>query len=107
MMQMAFFMGLHSLYLLGIDFDFVVPPRWVGATGKFKIYVSQGERNHFHPEYRKPGEKWHQPNLAYQEKAFLAARRFAASKNRKIYNATRGGRLEIFPRVDVENLLSK
>lgn len=105
MIQMAFYMGIREIYLIGVDFHFVVPETCDGATGgKFKVYVCAGERNHFHPDYRKPGERWHQPNLEYQEKAFLAARRFAESHGAVIANATRGGALEVFPRVNFDDL---
>jgi hypothetical protein len=105
MMQMAVYTGIQEIYLLGIDFHFIVPSRCADTTGKFKVYISEGERNHFHQNYRKPGELWHQANLEYQEKAFLAAKQFAEENKIKIYNATRGGRLEIFPRVNLEEAI--
>ena len=70
-----------------------------------KVYICEGEQNHFHPDYRKPGEQWHQPNLDYQKKAFLSAKRFAEKEGVKIFNATRGGKLEIFPRIDLDTAL--
>jgi hypothetical protein len=102
MMQMAFYTGVREVFLMGVDFSFVIPARCDTPTGKFKVYICEGECNHFHPEYRKPGERWHQPNLAYQEKSYLAARSYAEAKGVRILNATRGGRLEIFPRVDLD-----
>ena len=105
MIQMAFYMGIREIYLLGVDFSFVVPEACDTPTGgKFKVYISSGEHNHFHPDYRKPGERWHQPNLDYQEKAFLAARDFAAAHGATICNATRGGALTVFPRVSFDDL---
>lgn len=105
MMQMAVYMGINEIYLLGIDFNFVIPEKCDNPTGKFKVYICQGERNHFHPDYRKPGERWHQPNLAYQENSFWAARDYAQHSGIKIINATRGGKLEIFPRMDLDLIL--
>lgn len=104
MMQMACHMGIREIYLLGMDFSFVTPSREDPNSGKFKVYICEGEQNHFHPDYRRPGERWHQPNLEYQEKSFLAARKFAESHGITIRNATRGGKLEIFPRVHLEDL---
>jgi hypothetical protein len=105
MLQMAFYMGINEIYLMGVDFSFVIPKQWDDTEGKFKVYICEGETNHFHPDYRKPGERWHQPNLAYQEKSFLAAKIFAGDRNVKIFNATRGGRLEVFPRADFDAVL--
>lgn len=107
MMQMAFYTGVREVILLGIDYSFVIPEKCDAPTGKFKVYICEGERNHFHPDYRKPGERWHQPNLAYQEKSFLAARYYAEEKERRIFNATRGGKLEIFPRRDLNIFLEE
>ena len=64
-----------------------------------------GERNHFHSDYRKPGEHWRQPNLEYQEKSFLSARNYFETHGGRIFNATRGGCLECFPRIDLDTLL--
>jgi hypothetical protein len=36
--------------------------------------------------------------------AYICARNFAEKNNIKIYNATRGGRLEVFERVDFDSL---
>jgi hypothetical protein len=106
MLQLAAFMGIREIYLIGIDFSFTIPAHREGSTGKFNIYVSEGERNHFHPDYRKPGEHWHQPNLEYQEKSFLSARNYFETHGGHIFNATRGGRLECVPRIDLDTLLS-
>jgi hypothetical protein len=105
MMQMAFFMGIREIFLLGVDLCFTVPEKCASSTGKFKVYICEGEVNHFHPDYRKPGELWHEPNLAYAEKSFLAAARFIENTDQKIYNATCGGNLSIFPRVQLETVL--
>jgi len=97
--QICFFMGIRKIYLLGVDFNFSQPSRKNG-----RILVSDNECNHFDPNYRKPGEKWVEPKLNYQEKAFQAANAAVLKKGGQILNATFGGKLEIFPRVDFNNL---
>ena len=104
MMQMACYMGIKEIYLLGVDFRFTVPESCAESSGKFKVYISEGEQNHFHPDYRKPGEHWHQPNLDYQNVSFLAAHKYAQENGVSICNATRGGNLEVFPRVQLQDL---
>jgi len=98
-MQLAAAMGFEKIYLIGVDYSYKVPSRKDG-----KILTSEGEVNHFHKDYRKPGEKWYQPNLHYHEKSFTKAYEFAQKNGFEILNATRGGKLEIFPRVDFNNL---
>jgi hypothetical protein len=39
------------------------------------------------------------------EKAYIVARDFAARKGMNIFNATVGGRLEVFPRVRLEDII--
>jgi hypothetical protein len=102
--QMACYMGIREIYLIGIDFNFSVPSQ---TTSKNKaVLISHGEKNHFHPDYRPPGEKWYQPNLHHQRQAFLSADNAVKAMGGHIFNATRGGKLDIFKRVDFDTLLS-
>lgn len=100
--QLACFMGIKEIYLIGVDFSFSIPPKRDDKNKK--IYVSNGEVNHFHPDYRKPGEKWYEPNLHHQKQSYLAAREAIQRLGGQIFNATHGGKLEIFPRVDFDTL---
>lgn len=100
MLQLANYMGFSKVYLIGVDFDFTIPK----APPKGIELTSEGEQNHFHKDYRKPGEKWNVPSLDVQLKSFSRAREFSASQGWKIFNATRGGKLEVFERVDFDSL---
>lgn len=51
-------MGFTTICSLGLD-HFYIEGKSAGA-GKL---VSEGERNHFHADYRPKGEIWHSPNL--------------------------------------------
>lgn len=107
LIQLACFMGIREIYLLGVDFDYKIPQRYFKKPGDhYKIYISRGEQNHFHPDYIKPGETLYDPNLERHEKAYLAARDAIEKLGGKIYNATRGGKLEIFPRMNFNSLIS-
>ena len=100
MIQLACFMGFREIYLLGVDFNFSVKDETKG-----KVLVSEGEINHFHPDYRKDGEKWHKPRLHDQKKAFLAARESMKKLDCTIYDATRGGKLTVFQKVHLDDIL--
>ena len=52
MIQLALYMGIKEIYLLGIDFKFEVPKSAVHAD---QLILSVGEQNHFHKDYRKKG----------------------------------------------------
>jgi len=97
--QLACFMGIREIYLLGVDFNFIEPPNKVGRT-----LISDGESNHFHPDYRAPGEKWVEPKLNQQKKAFEKAATTVEMLGGRILNATREGKLEVFTRVNFNEL---
>lgn len=100
-LQFALLMGCDPIVLVGVDFSFSEP---VGADGK--VLTGAGEVNHFHPGYRAPGEKWFKPDQTFALKSFESAGKLAARKGIRIFNATRGGLLETFPRVGLDALLN-
>jgi len=101
-LQSAVFMGFKKIYMIGMDFSFTHNKK---AVGKDVFVTSKGEKDHFHKDYRKPGEVYHAPRLYLQEKSFAAAKIAAEKLGVNIYNATRGGKLEVFERVDLEKIL--
>ena len=60
---------------------------------------SAGEVNHFHPDYRKPGEAWAVPNMEGQRYSFQSARDRFQAAGRKVINASRVTKLDVFPPV--------
>ena len=104
-LQFAHFFGIREIYLLGVDFSYSFSERKKPKEiGKTQMYESSGESNHFHPDYKKQGEAWYDPNLDYQLLAFKKAKEVFEKSRGRIYNATRGGKLEIFERVDFDSL---
>lgn len=103
-MQVAFYMGIREMYLIGVDFSFHEPER----TGEFceqgEVVISKEGSDHFHPEYRKPGETWTIPRLDMQRNAFLCAREKLKENGGAIYNASRRTELDVFPRIDLDKL---
>lgn len=95
--QMAFYMGCATIYMIGLDFRFTVP-----SDESAKVFVSEGEQNHFLPGYRPQGERWNRPRTEVTQLAFAAAQSFAANTGRRIFNASRGGVIEVFPRIDFD-----
>ena len=103
--QLAFFMGIREIYLIGVDFSFEVPKSTGRTCRSGEILEHQGETNHFHPEYRKPGETWTTPLLDLQYIAFTAANRTFEKYGGCIYNASRKTALDIFPHVDFDDVI--
>jgi len=71
MLQIAFYMGIREIYLLGIDFNFRISPSTGEKTSAGEILLkNDGEVNHFHPDYRKQGELWTMPRLMNHDRDF-------------------------------------
>lgn len=100
MLQMAVHMGFSEIYILGLDHSYVEP-----STKEGGALISEGEVNHFHPEYRKPGERWHYPVLDRLEHSYQFAKDYCEALGVQVYNASRVSKLEIFPRVDLDDVL--
>lgn len=106
LIQLAYYMGIREIYLLGVDFSFSVPESTGRMCASGEILEYQGEVNHFHPEYRKPGEQWTVPRLDKQYKAFRAAKKVVESHGGHIFNASRKTALDVFPIVDFDALVN-
>ena len=100
MLQMAVHMGFKEIYILGLDHSYVEP-----KTKQDGALISDGEVNHFHPEYRKPGEKWHYPVLDRLEQSYQFAKDYCDSIDVKVWNASRFSKLDIFPRANLDEVL--
>ena len=107
-LQLAYYMGIRQIYLIGVDFSFNVPASIQTQTttelGE-QVLQSANEVNHFHPEYRKPGEAWTMPNLEYQRLAFARARHTLEDEGGAVYNASRRTELDVLERVDFDEVL--
>lgn len=102
LIQMAVHMGFKEIYLLGIDHSYVE-----SKVKDKNALVSAGEVNHFHPDYRKPGERWHLPVLDRLEHSYNFAAEYCESIGVKVYNASRKTELKAFPLVSLDDVLSR
>ena len=98
-MQLAVYMGFSEIYLIGMDFDYKLPEK------HGSVIVSSGDdENHFHKDYFGKGKTWQDPQLdmvARSYRQFALSAEFAGAQ---VFNATAGGKLELFPRVDFNSL---
>ncbi|MGD8603332.1 MAG: hypothetical protein PVF49_02035, partial [Anaerolineales bacterium] len=98
-LQLAYFMGFSQVYLIGVDHRFVTqgePHRLVKAEGP--------DRNHFAPDYFGKGSEWNLPDLETSEVAYILARHYFSQGGRTVFDATKNGALDIFPKVDYDSL---
>lgn len=99
-LQLAVHLGMNPIYLIGCD-HYYEGESGTGAEGS--VY-SKGEQNHFISGYRKVGEKAGAAPIPKMTNAYVHAREYGKANGIQIFNATRGGHLEVFPRVDFDSL---
>ena len=98
-LQLAFHMGFEQVILIGVDHDYVTK----GEANK--TVMSDGDDpNHFHPNYFGKGFKWQLPDLVSSEHAYHMAKRAYETAGRQVLDATVGGKLTVFPKVDYTSL---
>lgn len=101
-LQLAYFMGFSEFYLIGMDFNYVKPDSII-ENGKTWI-STEDDPNHFDPSYFGAGKKWHDPQLDGVRLNYEYVQKVFELSGRTIKNATIGGKLEIFERVDYYSL---
>jgi len=97
--QMAMHMGCSEIVLIGVDHSYQLP-----SVKQGNQYLYEGEQNHFHPDYRKLGEKWHQPNLEVLEHSYAQARDHCAARGVTVLNASRQTQLTVFERAKFDQV---
>jgi len=99
-LQLAAHLGLNPIYIIGCDHYYAGESDIVHDHA-----VRVGEQsNHFISGYRRPGEKVNPAPIDKMNDAYSRAQTFAEERGLEIYNATRGGHLEAFPRVILDSL---
>ena len=106
--QCAVYMGFRQIILLGVDHSFARE-----QTKDGKITVNKTVKNHF--QNYQTNDFWGNGQndeeavvfpLDFATEAFIAAKHYADAHGIEILNATRGGKLEVFRRVDFDTLFN-
>lgn len=96
--QLAMYMGFKKIYLIGVDFNY---SKVITASG---LVVTNKDVIDYFSERTNDGINL--PNLDNSYLAYKSAQKFCDSNNVEIYNATRGGKLEVFKRVAFDSLFN-
>lgn len=99
-LQLAAWMGFDEVYFIGMDLSYSIPDT---VIKKGAVLLSTDEDpNHYNKGYFGPGLRWHVPQPERMERAFQRA----SERNLplKIFNASVGGNLNCFERIDFEAL---
>ena len=94
MIQFAAYMGFKEIYLIGVDCNYSPGNSVITKDSYFDARLYNSNRAYAAPEV--------DTNL----KAYARAKEVCEQQGIKIYNATRGGKLEIFERVDLDTIFN-
>jgi hypothetical protein len=104
-LQIAAFLGFSEIYLVGVDMDYEDHKSVKKENSRDWTSNKDDDPNHFDPRYFGKGTKYHHPRLDETFKKWEEAKSFFEKKGIKIYNATVGGKLEIFERVKLNDII--
>lgn len=100
-MQLAAYMGFSEIYLLGVDHNY---QKTIDINGN--VIIDPTAKDYFCEGYDDDIKELVVHDMGNNTRAYMDAKKYCDSTNGKvtIYNATRGGKLEVFPRVDFDSL---
>ena len=98
-LQVAYYLGFDKVILVGVDHAFT-------TRGKpHATVVSQGDDpDHFDREYFGRGFRWQLPDPEMSEQAYRMAKHHFERAGREVVDATIGGKLQVFPKVNYQSL---
>lgn len=99
--QMAAYMGFRGIFLIGADHHFRV-----SQNNRGEIVVDDSVKDYFTDHYNEDRAKLYIPNTEKRTLTYLAMKIHCEKRGIRVCNATRGGKLEVFPRVDLDSLFN-
>ena len=112
LMQLAVKLGAKRIFLIGCDTEYEIPEtakvldKDDNRVDKRIVLDEDNDPNHFDPRYFGKDKLWHTPNpklmISHYEKSYDVC----LQNGIEVFNAGKGGKLEVFPRVDFEKALS-
>ncbi len=97
--QMAAYMGFSEIYFIGVDHHFQT-----SINNKGEIVVDNTVKDYFSDKYNADKDNLYIPNTEKSTLTYVAMKKHCDDRNIKVFNATRDGKLEVFPRVNFDSL---
>lgn len=104
MLQLAVYLGFNPIYLIGCDTSYVVPKSVNQDGPDGLISTADDDPNHFTSAYFGKDAKWHKPHVERMHWHYAQAKRACDELGVDVFNATIGGELEAFLRVNYLDL---
>lgn len=100
-LPIAYYLGFKEIYLLGCDCDYGIRK----ADDTRSYFYDSKEQTGTAPSFEWLQRSWSSDGPMIQ--SYAVARQEFEKRDRKIYNATAGGKLEVFPRINYESIFYK
>jgi hypothetical protein len=100
-MQLAFHMGFSKVALIGCDHNFAQK-----GPANMTVVAQEKDESHFDPKYFADGVKWQLPDLEGSEMSYRMARSVYNASGRVMVNCTEGGKLELLPRMSLQDFIA-
>ena len=97
--QIAVYMGFSEIYFIGVDHHFRV-----SQNNKGELVVDNTVKDYFSDKYNEDSAQLFIPNTERSTLTYVAMKLHCEKRGILVFNATRGGKLEVFPRVDFDSL---
>lgn len=97
--QIAVYMGIKEIFLIGVDHHF-----HISQNNRGEIIVDNSAKDYFADNYNPDKNDLYIPNTERSTLTYIAMKEQCCQRGIQVYNATRGGRLEVFPRVSFDSL---
>ncbi|MEA5411769.1 FkbM family methyltransferase [Synechococcus sp. BA-120 BA3] len=101
-LHLAYGLGYRKVIMIGFDHNYKQPE---GIVEQEVIQSFEEDENHFHPGYFR-GKKWQAADVDMMEEMYRLAKEAFEEDGRSIFNSTVGGKLELFPRLPLEQALA-
>ncbi len=100
-MQLAVYMGFSDIYLLGVDFSYPIQKDIDGNV----VSVDKSIKAHFYESNADNKSTIYSTHRDRTLAYYVAAEEYSKKSGKfRIFNATRGGKLEVYKRVDFDSL---
>ena len=100
--QLAFYMGFKEVYLVGIDHNYSI------SLNEKGVPVMKDDVKDYFEGSKASNKGLNLPRIVESTMAYMTARKFADKHpGFNIYNATRGGKLEAYERVSLDDVLKR
>jgi FkbM family methyltransferase len=100
-LHLAYGLGYRRVIMIGFDHNYKQPKDVVEQE---VIHSFETDENHFHPDYFR-GKKWQAADVDMMEEMYRLAKSAFEEDGREIINSTVGGKLELFPRLPLDEAL--